>query len=79
MTVLKMDGIICEVPNGVFGNKISNTNINIIKNVLFWREKKRSVYKNYLSERSHEKKDDYKEMRESNKIHAKEVWSSDHG
>ena len=51
-----MDGIICEVADGVLGKKVRNAARNISENTLCIIERRRGLYKNYLSDRTYENK-----------------------
>jgi hypothetical protein len=52
--------VICEIVDGVLGKKVRNTARNISDNALCLIQKRRGMYKLYLSDRSYENKPGYK-------------------
>ena len=47
---------LCEVADGVLGKKVESAARNIIEKALYLIERRRGLYKNYLSDRSYENK-----------------------
>ena len=59
---------ICEVADGVIGKKVETAATNINDKVLFSIERRRILYKNYLSDRSYENKKNIKKMGKGIKV-----------
>ena len=53
---------ICEVADGVLGKKVRNAARNISEKALCLIERRRGLYKNYLSDRSYENKRNVKKV-----------------